>query len=67
MITKTTDMDSITIKSSGHVEIRTSVIILDDDGSELARKYHRRVISPEDDISQEPQELQRICKIAREQ
>lgn len=62
---KQVDMDSITIKSTGHVEIRVTTTVIDDDGSQIGQRYHRRVIAPEDDISQEPQKLQRICKIAR--
>jgi hypothetical protein len=65
-ITKQTILDAITIRASGHVEIRVSVRVLDDDGvTILGERYQRRVIAPEDDISAESQRIQKICNIAR--
>lgn len=64
-ISKQTIFDALTIRSDGNVEIRMATIVLDDDGSELGRRFHRRVIGPQDDISGEPQKIQRICQIAR--
>lgn len=63
-ITKEEIMDSITIKDTGHVEIRITTIILDDK-EEIARSYFRRVISPEDEITDETDQIKQICKIAR--
>jgi hypothetical protein len=64
-ITKTATIDAITIRPTGHVEIRTKITALDDDGSEIGSRYVRRMIAPADDISGEPQKIQRICQIAR--
>jgi hypothetical protein len=65
-ITKKSTIDAITIRATGHVEIRTSIQVIDDDGvTVLGEKYHRRVISPEDDITNESVKMQKICNIAR--
>lgn len=63
-ITKEEIMDSITIKDTGHVEIRIVTIILEDK-TEIARSYFRRVINPEDEITDETDQIKQICKIAR--
>ena len=65
-ITKEEIMDSVTIKDTGHVEIRVTTIILDNK-KEIARSYFRRVINPEDEITDETDQIKQICKIARGQ
>ena len=64
-LTKQNIVDAITLRDTGHVEIRTSLVVFDDDGSEILRKYSRRTISPEDDITGEPLKIRQICNIAR--
>ena len=46
-----------------HVQVRTATIIMDD-GVEISRSFHRHVISPLDDHSNEEQFVQDICKAA---
>lgn len=68
-ITKRAIIDAITIRPSGHVEIRSIIRAIEDEGLEtediLGERYNRRTIAPEDDITNEPLKLQRICNIAR--
>ena len=46
-----------------HVQVRTATIIMDD-GVEISRSFHRHVIAPGDDYSQEEQFVQDICAAA---
>jgi len=43
-----------------HVQIRQATVV-NEDGVELSRAFHRHVLHPGDDISGEPQETQDIC------
>jgi hypothetical protein len=44
------------------VQIRTATII-DEDGAELSRSFHRHVVSAGDDYSNESAEVQAICAV----
>jgi hypothetical protein len=46
-----------------HVQVRTATIVLDDD-VELSRSFHRHVIAPGDDYSNEEQWVQDVCAAA---
>ena len=43
-----------------HVQVRTDTIIMRDD-VEISRSYHRHVVAPGDDTSNESAEVQAIC------
>ena len=43
-----------------HVQVRTATII-ERDGEEISRSFHRHVVSPDADISGESAEVQAIC------
>ena len=43
-----------------HIQVRTATII-NEDGIELSRSFHRRVITPDMDVSDESDEIQRIA------
>lgn len=43
-----------------HVQVRTDTIIMRD-GVEISRSYHRHVVAPGDDTSNEAAEVQAIC------
>lgn len=45
MITKRTGIGTITILSDGQVNLREDTVI-EEDGVELSRSYHRRVLNP---------------------
>ena len=42
------------------IQIRTTTVV-EEDGVELARNYHRHVVSPGDDVTGEVQEVQDIA------
>jgi len=43
-----------------HVQVRTATVI-ERDGVEISRSYHRHALSPDADISGESAEVQAIC------
>lgn len=43
-----------------HVQVRTATII-ERDGVEISRSYHRHVIAPTDDISGQSAQVQAVC------
>jgi hypothetical protein len=60
-LTKTTKVDKIEIVGDyKHVQVRTATVI-EEDGAELSRSFHRHVVSPLDDTSGETAEVQAIC------
>ena len=60
-LTKTQKVDKIEIVGDyKHVQVRTATVI-EEDGAELSRSYHRHVVSPLDDASGETAEVQAIC------
>ena len=42
------------------VEVRTDTVVMED-GEELSRKYHRHVLHPDADITNEHSEVQAVC------
>jgi hypothetical protein len=60
-LTKTVKVDKIEIVGDyKHVQVRTATVI-EEDGVELSRSFHRHVVSPLDDTSGETTEVQAIC------
>ena len=52
-ITKRTEEDKIEVVGKfKHIQVRTATVI-EEDGVEISRSYHRHVISPNDDSSKE--------------
>ncbi|PSH64650.1 hypothetical protein [Phyllobacterium sophorae] len=60
--TKQTTFDAITIRATGHFEIRMANIVYED-GVEIAKNYHRRVITPGDDITNETQKIKSLASL----
>ena len=58
-ITKRTELKE-EILPDQTIQIRTTTVI-EEDGVELARKHHRHVVVPGDDVTGEPQEVQDIA------
>ena len=58
-ITKRTELKE-EILPNKTIQIRTTTIV-EEDGTELARSYHRHVVHPGDDVSGETQEVQAIA------
>ena len=70
-LTKTTEIDQVEVVGPyKHVQVRTATIVKED-GTELSRSFHRKVLDPgyldgsdnlvETDISGETTEVQGIC------
>ena len=60
-ITKTTEIGKIEVVGEyKHVQVRTDTVIKED-GTELSRKYHRHVLTPDLDTSGEDAEVQAVA------
>ncbi len=63
-VDKRTEVGQISYNSDGSIYVREDTILVDTDtGEELARNYHRRVVTPDqEDLSQEPPLVQSIAE-----
>ena len=62
---KSTKQDKIEIVDRGdwkNIQVRTATIVTDD-GVELSRNFHRHVVSPNDDVSGESDEVKKLADI----
>ena len=60
-LTERTEEDKIEIVGTfKHVQVRTATII-ERDGVEISRSFHRHVVNPGDDTTNESAEVQAIC------
>ena len=50
------------VGSHKHIQIRQATVILDD-GVEISRSFHRRVVGPLDDISGETDEIKALAAV----
>jgi hypothetical protein len=64
MLEKIQVVDLIEIIENGCVQVRTATKIMDD-GVELNRSFHRHVVAPGDDYSQEDAKVQAICAVVQ--
>ena len=53
-------IDSIEVVANNSVQVRTKTAIVED-GKELSYSYHRHVVTPGQDYSQEDAKVQAIC------
>ena len=60
MLEKQTVVDQIEIVENGTVQVRTATKIMDD-GVEINRSFHRHVVVPGQDYSQEDAKVQAVC------
>jgi phage host-nuclease inhibitor protein Gam len=66
-LTEETVQDKIEIVGDfKHVQVRTATVIKRD-GEEISRSFHRHVVSPGDDITNESTEVQAICNAVHTQ
>jgi archaellum component FlaF (FlaF/FlaG flagellin family) len=63
MLTKEVKIDQITVTENGIVLFREATRILED-GVELSKTYHRSSLTPGQDISGVPANVQAICNVA---
>ena len=62
---KSTKDDKIEIVDVGdwkNIQVRTATIVTDD-GTEISRTFHRHVVSPNDDVSGESDEVKKLAEI----
>ena len=59
-LTETTKVDQIEVLENGAIQIRIATIIQRDD-VEIAKTYHRHVVAPGEDISNEDPKVQAIA------
>ena len=55
-----TIIDKIELVENNSIQVRTATII-EKDGTEIAKTYHRHVVSPGDDVSNEDPRVQAIA------
>jgi predicted metal-dependent HD superfamily phosphohydrolase len=60
MLEKQESYSQIELKESGHVQLRKTTTVLDD-GEVLSQSHHRSVVTPLDDISDLPDNVQAVC------
>ena len=53
-------VDKVELVESNHIQVRTANII-EKDGVEIARTFHRHVLAPGDDVSTEDPKVQAIA------
>ena len=62
-ITKTTNIDQITVTENGIVLYREATRIIED-GNELSKSYHRSSLTPAQDLTGVPANVVAICNVA---
>ena len=62
MITERSTIDNITILEDGQIQVRRADIVYRDD-IEIARNFHRHVISPGQDTSGEDEKVRRVVGV----
>lgn len=61
-ITERQEISQRTVLIGGQIQVRTDTII-ERDGIEISRTYHRHVVSPGDDLSKEHPSVQSIANV----
>ena len=62
-LTKTTNVDQITVTENGIVLYREATRIMED-GNELSKTYHRSSLTPAQDLTGQPANVVAICNAA---
>jgi hypothetical protein len=60
MLTKTKIVDKIETLENGCVQVRTAIRVMEN-GEILSQSFHRHVVSPGNDYSQEDPRVQAVC------
>jgi archaellum component FlaF (FlaF/FlaG flagellin family) len=60
MLEKTVAVDLIEVTENGCVQVRTKTAILED-GQQISGTFHRHIIAPGDDYSNENTRVQAVC------
>jgi hypothetical protein len=62
-LTENTSIDQIEIVGGWNIQVRQATVI-EKDGVQVARTFHRWVLQPDSDISGQEQKVQDICNVA---
>jgi hypothetical protein len=62
-LTESTSIDQIEIVADWNIQVRQATII-EKDGVQVARTFHRWVLTPDMDISGQEQKVKDICNVA---
>ena len=62
MLEKQTVIDQIEITRDGHIQVRKANLIIEDD-KEIAKTYHRHVLSPGDNLTNEDDKVKNIANV----
>ena len=66
-LTERTEQDKIEIVSAHKfIQVRTATVI-ERDGTEISRSFHRHVVAPDADITGESTEVQAVCNAVHTQ
>ena len=60
MLEKQETYSRIEVLESGHIQLRLTTKVLDD-GEVISQSHHRSVVTPLDDITSLPQNVQDVC------
>ena len=61
MLEKIVSVDLIEVIENGSIQVRTKTAIKED-GVEISSKFHRHVVAPGDDYSNEDARVQSVCE-----
>ena len=61
MLEKVLSVDLIEVTENGSVQVRTKTAIMED-GKQISGTFHRHVVTPGDDYSNEDARVKAICK-----
>ena len=62
-LTENTSIDQIEVVQDWNIQVRQATVI-EKDGVQVARSFHRWVLTPDSDISGQEQKVQDICNAA---
>ena len=62
MLEKVISVDLIEVVQNGSVQVRTNTAILED-GVQISNAFHRHVVAPGDDYSEESDRVKAICAV----
>jgi hypothetical protein len=62
-LTETVSIDRVEVVNDWTIQVRQATVI-EKDGVQVARSFHRWVLTPDSDISGQEQKVQDICNVA---
>ena len=65
-LTKKVEIGSIEVLPMGQIQVRQDTII-EEDGKQLSKSYHRHVVEPDSDISNEDQRVKDVANTVHTQ